>query len=188
MTSSSLDRVSIFIPEYSGVGLDVLQCRQEQIDVDRVLHLLEKQANVFQKLFRAVVKEDVHVHALGPAGCKGSRVILLLNQAPDASQDHGSRVDGLEVAARHLQHQAHLGRDGGNEPSTSLNAAAPLIFLRIIRRDIELCAGQHRTPQGPRKRHMRTFFWSQVDKLDEVIAGGEDEVLIRHDKRCAILC
>ena len=133
-----------------------------------------------------MVEQDVHVDTLGPA-CRESRgVIFLLNETPDASQDHGPRVDGLEVATRHLQHQAHLGRDGGDEPCASLDAAAALILLWIVRGDVEVCTGQVYPKVLGGDKH--TFFQSQVDKLDKMVAGGEDEVLVRHDERCAILC
>ncbi|TFB02084.1 hypothetical protein CCMA1212_006097 [Trichoderma ghanense] len=74
---------------------------------------------------------------------------------------------GVLVATRHLQHNAHVGRHGGNETRATLHAAAPLILFRVITGNFQI--------------------WAQVDVFNKVVAGGEDEVVWRDNKGRAVL-
>ena len=115
--------------------LCLLETRQEQVDICRILHLLKEKANVLQELLRPVVVEQIHIHALGPASCERRAVILLLDKLPDAGQDHGARIDSLKIATGHLKDQTHFGGHGRDESSAALNASAPLIIFRVVLRD-----------------------------------------------------
>ena len=116
-----------------------LQGGEEEVNVGSVLDLVQEQVHIGEELFRSVIVEDVHVHTLRPACGKGCSVFLCFNEVSNTSENHCTREDGLEIAARHLEDNAHPRWHGCYKPCTTLDASAPLVVLWVICRHVEIC-------------------------------------------------
>lgn len=84
-----------------------------------------------------MVVQNVHIDTLSAAVGERPRVVLVLDEAAYASDDHGARENGLNIASRHLKHDAHVGGDGRHKTRPPLNAAAPLVPFGVICRDLK---------------------------------------------------
>ena len=79
-----------------------------------------------------MIIQYVHVDSLSAATREGTGIVLLLNEASDTSNNHGTREDGLDIASWHLKNNTHVGGNGNDQTRSSLHATTSLVILWII--------------------------------------------------------
>src|SRR5436190_22155783 len=81
--------------------------------------------------------ENIHVHHMTSTGKVRCSIVFIVNMFPNSSEDKSTRIDGLGIAARHLQDNCGYRRHNGDQPPTSFDSSTPLIDFRDVIRNIE---------------------------------------------------
>lgn len=102
------------------------------------LDLIDDQLNARHEALGIVIMHDIHIYTLVAAREECIAVLIGFNAASYSSKYQGARIDGFEVAARHLKNHRKGRRQDGHQFCATFDAAAALICLRFVSRYFEL--------------------------------------------------
>jgi hypothetical protein len=132
--------------------------------------------------------EDIHIHHMASAGKICCSIVFVVNMFPNSSEYESTRIDGLGIASRHLQDNCKYRRHRSNQPPTSFNSSTSFIAFWYIIWNIEHYHTHQLRPSIKEVVLKHTVDLADVNKLEQVLGGGEDKMRWSEEERGTILC